>query len=80
MSHWNTFGTMLWFVLFFICTGYEVWCGINHAARTPMLTQVVVAYIPWPFTIGFILWLLVHFSVRYANPAYRAWLHSGGAG
>lgn len=71
---------MFWFVLFFVCVGYEVYAGINHGEHTPMLTQVVVRYIPWPFTIGFILWLLVHFSVRYANPKYIDWLKSGGAG
>jgi hypothetical protein len=71
---------MLWFILFFVCVSYEVWAGINHGARSPMLTQVVVRYIPWPFTMAFIVWLFCHFAVRYASPAYRAWLRSGGAG
>ena len=71
---------MLWFILFFICVGYEVFAGINHANRTPMLTQVVVRYIPWPFALGFIVWLFFHFLVRYCNPAYREWLRNGGAG
>lgn len=75
---WNAAGIALWIVLFAVAIAYEAWCGLDHAARTPMLTQVVVRYVPWPFTIGFILWLLVHFSVRYANPAYRAFLNAGG--
>jgi hypothetical protein len=45
-----------------------------------MLTQVTVRYIPWPFTLAFIVWLFVHFAVRYFNPAYIQWLKSGGAG
>lgn len=80
MQGWNTWGVMGWFTLFFVCVWYEVYCGVNHIHRTPMLTQVVVRYIPWQFTIGFILWLLIHFSVRYANPKYIEWLKSGGAG
>lgn len=77
---WNTAGSMAWFALFFLVMGYEIWAGINHGHRTPMLTQLVVRYIPWPFTIGFISWLLYHFAVRYANPGYVQWLKSGGAG
>jgi hypothetical protein len=80
MNQWNTLGTMTWFVLFFVCVGYEVFAGINHSAHTPMLTQVVVRYIPWPFTMGFIVWLFFHFALRYANPKYIAWLRGGGAG
>lgn len=80
MHHWNTAGTMAWFVLFFVSLGYEIWCGINHGQRTPMLTQVTIRYIPWPFTLGFIGWLFCHFAFRYFNPKYVEWLKSGGAG
>lgn len=79
-SQWNTAGVMFWFGLFFVCVFYEVWAGVNHGARTPMLTQVVVRYIPAPFTLAFIIWLFFHFLVRYWNPAYREWLRTGGAG
>ena len=79
-QNWNTAGVMFWFLIFFVCLFYEVWCGINHAGRTPMLTQVTVRYIPWPFTLGFIAWLFVHFTGRYFNAAYIQWLKSGGAG
>lgn len=43
-----------------------------------MLTQVTVRYVPWPFTLGFIIWLFVHFAVRYFNPIYVQWLKAGG--
>lgn len=72
--HWSTLATMLWFGLFFLVLGYEIYAGINHSGRTPMLTHVVVRYVPWPFTLSFIVWLFIHFSVRYFNPTYRAWL------
>jgi predicted permease len=80
MTQWNTWGVMGWFFLFFTCLSYEIWTGINHAERTPMLTQVVVRYIPAPFTLVFIAWLFFHFLVRYLNPKYVQWLKSGGAG
>ena len=80
MKEWNTWGVMLWFILFFIVLAYEIWAGVNNGHRSPMLTQVVVRYIPWPFTMGFIVWLFYHFAVRYASPAYKAWLRGGGAG
>lgn len=80
-SHqWNTFATMLWFGLFFIVLGYEVYAGINPKHDIPMLTQVVVRYIPAPATLIFIGWLFVHFARRYYNPVYREWLRHGGAG
>jgi hypothetical protein len=79
-AQWSTAGTMLWFVLFFIVLFYEIWAGLNQGHRTPMLTQLVVRYIPWPFTMGFITWLFFHFLVRYFDPTYRAWLAGGGAG
>ena len=74
---WSTLSTMIWFALFFVCLGYEIYAGIDHNSRTPMLTQVVVRYIPWPFTLSFIVWLFIHFAIRYFNPAYRAWLERG---
>jgi len=77
---WNTFGSMMWFVLFFIVLGYEIFAGINHGKHTPMLTQLVVRYIPQPFTLAFIVWLFFHFLVRYNNSTYLNWLRSGGAG
>ena len=80
MRDWSTTATMAWFTLFFVCIWYEVWCGLNHTHRTPMLTQVTVRYVPWPFTLGFIIWLFMHFATRYFNPKYIEWLKSGGAG
>jgi hypothetical protein len=80
MTRWNITGTMTWFLLFFIVLSYEIWAGINHGQHIPMLTQVVVRYIPWPFTLGFIVWLFAHFAVRYRNRTYKQWLAEGGAG
>lgn len=77
---WNTKATMAWFVLFFIVLAYETYAGINPKHDIPMLTQVVVRYIPAPFTLVFIVWLFVHFAVRYFSPHYREWLRHGGAG
>lgn len=73
---WNTWATMAWFVLFFVAIGYEVYAGIDHSTKTPMLTHVVCRYIPWPFCLGFIVWLFAHFAVRYFNPDYIRWLRS----
>ena len=77
---WSTWSVMFWFVLFFGCLTYEIFTGINHGHRFPMLTQVVVRYVPEPAVIGFILWLLGHFWIRYHDPAYMEWLKAGGAG
>ena len=79
-GQWDTLATMMWFILFFICVGYEVFAGINHGKHTPMLTQVVIRYIPAPFTLGFIFWLFVHFASRYCNSEYIKWVRDGGAG
>ena len=77
MKDWNTWGVMLWFILFFIVLGYEIFAGVDHNSRTPMLTYVVIRYIPWPFTLSFIVWLFYHFTVRYFNPKYVQWVKSG---
>lgn len=74
---WNLTGTAVWFVLAAFGLIYEIWAGLDHDAHTPMLTHVVVRWVPWPFTLGFIVWLFVHFTVRYFNPAYVRWLRSG---
>lgn len=80
MKQWNTLGTMVWcgWVLFFL--GYEMFAGIERKKDIPMLTQAVVRYIPWPFTLGLIVWLFVHFASRYFSVVYIQWLRGGGAG
>lgn len=75
---WNTKATMAWFILFFIVLGYEIYAGIDHSDRTPMLTHVVVRYVPWWATLTFVTWLWLHFAIRYMNPTYREWLRLGG--
>lgn len=76
-STWNTAGTMAWFLLFFVVLAYEIFAGIDHSVRTPMLTHVVVRYVPWWATLMFIIWLFVHFASRYFNTEYVRWLRGG---
>ena len=80
MRQWNTWGTMTWFLWLVFFLGYELFAGIEHKKDIPMLTQALVRYVPWPFTLGTIVWLFVHFATRYFSPAYIQWLKSGGAG
>lgn len=49
---------------------YEFWSGWGTGKHTPMLTQVVVRYVPQEVTYLVIVWLFIHFWLRYHNPAY----------
>ncbi len=71
---------MLWFLWIVYFLGYELFTDVERKKDLPMLTQAVVRYIPWYWTLGLILWLFVHFASRYFSPAYIEWLRSGGAG
>ena len=51
---------------------YEFWSGFGTGKSTPMLTQVTVRYVPWWVTMPFLVWLFIHFALRYLNPAYIA--------
>lgn len=68
-----------WWVAGWILIGlgfafYEFWAGYGTGRHTPMLTQVVVRWVPWWITLPFIVWLFVHFATRYFDPNYIAWL------
>lgn len=80
MKEWSTWGSMIWcfWLVFFLC--YELFAGIERKKDIPMLTQFVVRYLPWWFTLGVIAWLFAHFATRYFSPCYIEWLKSGGAG
>jgi len=62
-----------WVLAFFF---WETVAGIDKmgARDIPMLTQVIVRYVPWWVTMPVLGWLVVHFGTRYFNPAYIAWL------
>jgi hypothetical protein len=64
---------MVWLFLFLMCAGYEVWSGLTGRL---MLTPLIVKFVPWWVTLPVILWLLIHFSVRYFDSGYVAWVNS----
>jgi len=66
-----------WAIWFGFFLGYELWAGLDHNSRTPMLTQAVTRYVPWYYTMIGLSWLWLHFAVRYANPAYVQHLKTG---
>lgn len=80
MKHWNTWGVMGWFLWIALFLGYELFAGIERKRDIPMLTQAVVRYVPWYWTLGLLVWLFIHFATRYFNPTYVRWLKVGGAG
>jgi len=67
---WSPWHTLVWLVWFVAFLAYESWAGLDHDSRTPMLTQATVRYVPWYVTLSFILWLFIHFAVRYSNHPY----------
>lgn len=69
---WNLWPCLYWL---FWAIGFAVWetyAGLDHLGRrdVPMLTQVVVRYVPWWVTLPGITWLFIHFALRYSNPTY----------
>jgi hypothetical protein len=70
LMKWTLWHTLGWIVILGSLAGYEFWAMFDHDARTPMLTQATVRWIPWYVTLPFIVWLFVHFAVRYFNAAY----------
>lgn len=74
--HWSKAYIVGWALMFVGFLFYEFWAGWGPGKHTPMLTQVVVRWIPSWITLPAIIWLFCHFAVRYADPAYRAWLRS----
>jgi glycerol-3-phosphate acyltransferase PlsY len=71
---WDRAWVAGWIAIILGFAFYEFWAGYGTGKHTPMLTQVVVRYVPWWVTLPFIVWLFIHFATRYANPNYIKWL------
>jgi hypothetical protein len=67
---WNKWWILGWILIGLGFLFYEFWSGWGTGKHTPMLTQVVVRYVPWPLTFIIINWLNIHFALRYTNPNY----------
>lgn len=72
--HWNRWYVIGWILIFVGFLFYEFWAGWGTGKHTPMLTQVVVRWVPWYVTLPAIVWLFIHFAIRYFNPSYIRWL------
>lgn len=72
--HWDKWWVVGWVLILLGFCFYEFWAGFGPGKATPMLTQVVVRYVPAYVTLPFIAWLFIHFTLRYFNPAYINWL------
>jgi hypothetical protein len=66
-STWKLWALGLWAVFGLGLIGYELWCVFSGDRDTPVLTRVVVNYVPWWVMIPFLCWLLVHFVRTYAQ-------------
>lgn len=77
-AKWVPWHTLVWLAWLLFFGAYELWAGVDARARTPMLTQATVRYIPSWITLPFIVWLFVHFAVRYFNASYVQNLHRYG--
>lgn len=63
----KTAGAIAWVVLMAVIIGYELWCVLGHDPYTPPLTSVVVKLLPSWVTMPFLVWLVLHFAIRYAK-------------
>lgn len=61
---------LFWAISFAI---WETYAGF-HNDKVPMLTQVVVKYVPATVTMLLLSWGMWHFGSRYLNPAYMKWI------
>jgi hypothetical protein len=73
---WDRAALIFWAVIFFVLLGYELWCLVSGDMHTPPLTRVVIRYVPFWITLPILVWLLIHFVIRYFNPAYVKGLRS----
>ena len=73
---WEFWPIAYWIIWVFAFVLWETYAGFENmgAKDIPMLTQAVVRYIPRWITLPFLIWLLIHFTVRYFNPKYMEWL------
>lgn len=69
---WSLWPCLYWLFWFAAFVAWETYAGVEKMGQkdVPMLTQVVVRYVPWYLTLPALTWLLIHFAVRYMNPAY----------
>lgn len=68
---WHEYYVIGWLVILGVLAAWELYAVFTNA-QDPPLTQLTVRYVPWWVTMPFIIWLFIHFLVRYANPAYIA--------
>jgi len=64
---WDKAVVLGWVCLTAVVVAYELWCVLNGSTHTPPLTDVTVRYMPWWITIPFLTWLLMHFTIHYAD-------------
>lgn len=67
---WSKAGVWAWVAILIALAGYECWALLSGDMATPPLTRVTIKYVPWYVTVPFLVWLLIHFAVRYSNHAY----------
>lgn len=77
--NWKLFPCLFWLFWFCAFVAWETYGGVEKfgAKDVPMLTQVVVRYVPWWVTLPGLTWLFIHFLVRYSNPQYVQLLRTG---
>lgn len=71
---WATWAVVIWLVILGSLLGNELYALLGGNSKDMPLTQLTVKYSPWYVTLPFIVWLFIHFAVRYFNPAYVAGL------
>lgn len=64
---WSKAALFGWLGILVTLVGYELWCVLSGDKATPPLTDAVVRYIPWYVTVPFLIWLLLHFVIRYTK-------------
>lgn len=69
---WATWAIAIWIVILAALFANEMYALLGGNSKDMPLTQLTVRYVPWYVTMPFLVWLLVHFLVRYTNPAYVA--------
>lgn len=67
---WSTWAVVIWLVILGSLLGNELYALLGGNSKDMPLTQLTVKYSPWYVTLPFIVWLFIHFAVRYFNPTY----------
>jgi hypothetical protein len=65
MTEWRTWWITGWILILAALFIYELIAVLDKNPHTPSLTQVVVHYVPGWITLPFLLWLFLHFAIRY---------------